>query len=163
MVLIVLGSASDEKYLEKCTEFLKQMEVPYKVKVASAHRSPKRVLEILEEYDGKAKVIIAFAGHAAHLAGAIAGHATIPVIAVPLPTSDLDGLDALLSCVQMPGGVPVATMAVGKSGSQNAACFAAQILALNDSALAERFRAYKGGLATKVANASKEIESKWGD
>lgn len=159
-VLILLGSAQDEKYLNKCVEILKKFEVPYTLKVASAHRSPKRVIDTLTEHK-EAQVILAFAGHAAHLAGVIAGHSTCPVVAVPLPTSDLVGLDSLLASVQMPAGVPVATMAIGDAGAQNAAIFATQILANTNPALKERLIVYKRELADKVEKSSLEVEKKW--
>jgi phosphoribosylamine---glycine ligase len=159
-VLLVLGSAADEKYLGKCVEMLKKMQIPYVVRVASAHRSPDRVIQILKEFRD-IQAIVAFAGHAAHLAGVIAAHSPLPVIAVPIPSSDLVGLDSLLAIVQMPGGVPVASMAIGEAGSQNAGCFVTQILALNDPALSERWRAFKADLARKVESSSSEIEKKW--
>lgn len=159
-VLIILGSAQDEKYLTKCVEILKNFQVSYTLKVASAHRSPKRVLDTLSTHSS-AQIILAFAGHAAHLAGVIAGHTTLPVIAVPLPTSDLVGLDSLLASVQMPAGVPVATMAIGEAGAQNAAIFAAQVLAATDPALKERLVIYKRELAEKVERSSQEVEKKW--
>ena len=159
-VLIVLGSAQDEKYLTKCIELLKNFEISYKVKVASAHRSPERLFSILKD-EVEIKVILAFAGHAAHLGGVIAAHVNIPVIAIPLPTSDLLGLDSLLAVVQMPAGVPVASMAIGEAGSQNAAVFAAQILAVSDIKLSKRLIDYKKELVKKVEKSSIEVEKKW--
>jgi phosphoribosylamine--glycine ligase len=159
-VLLLLGSAADEKYLGKCTEILKKMQVPYVVRVASAHRSPDRVVALLKEFSD-VKTVVCFAGHAAHLAGVVAAHVAIPVIAVPLPSSDLQGLDSLLASVQMPGGVPVATMAIGDAGSQNAGCFVTQMLGISDPAIAERWQAYKRELAKKVADSSSEVEKKW--
>lgn len=159
-VLIVLGSAQDEKFLSKCIELLKKFEVPYTLRVASAHRSPDRVVGLLKEYPD-VKVILAFAGHAAHLGGVIAAHVTVPVVAVPLPTSDLVGLDSLLASVQMPAGIPVATMAIGDAGSQNAAVFATQILATHNPQLKSCLQAYKKELADKVERSSGEVEKKW--
>lgn len=159
-VLIILGSAQDEKYLTKCIDLLKNFQVPYTLKVASAHRSPKRVIDTLSA-NTDAQVILAFAGHAAHLAGVIAGHTTLPVVAVPLPTSDLQGLDSLLASVQMPAGVPVATMAIGEAGAQNAAIFATQVLALSNPAFKEKLTMYKRELAEKVEKSSLEVEKKW--
>lgn len=137
------------------------MEIPFVVKVASAHRSPERLVAVLKEFEKSAQVVIAFAGHAAHLGGVIASKVICPVIAVPLPTSDLLGIDALLSSVQMPGGVPVAVMAIGESGSFNAACFATQILALKSPQLLARWKAFKDGLESKVTDSSTDVEQKW--
>ena len=159
-VLVILGSAADESYTTKCLEFLRAMEIPFLVRVASAHRSPDRLRSILKEYQS-AKVILAFAGHAAHLAGVIASESILPVVAVPLPTSDLKGLDSLLSSVQMPGGIPVATMAIGEAGAQNAAIFAAEILSLSDQILVEKIRNFRKDLIKKVEKGSEEIEKKW--
>jgi phosphoribosylamine--glycine ligase len=126
--------------------------------VASAHRSPKRVLRLLDEAPARGvKVFIVGAGAAAHLAGMVAGHTTRPVIGVPIDSSALKGLDALLSTVQMPPGVPVATVAIGKPGATNAGVLAAQILALSDTALAGRLRDYKVRLEEKVEAAAKKI------
>lgn len=160
-VVFFLGSANDAKYVEQGASFLKKMGIPFEVVVASAHRSPGRVLSLLAEYEKSAKVIVAFAGHAAHLAGVLAAHTVLPVLAVPLPTSALQGLDALLSSVQMPGGIPVGTLALGDSGSLNAGCLAAQILALSDPALRDKLRSYRRELAEKVTKASAEVEAQW--
>lgn len=160
-VIFFLGSANDAKYVESGAQFLKKMGVPLKVVVASAHRSPERVLRILKEHEKTAKVVVAFAGHAAHLAGVLAAHTVLPVLAVPLPTSALLGLDSLLASVQMPGGIPVGTLALGESGSLNAGCLAAQILALSDPALREKLIAYRNELAEKTAKASTDVEAQW--
>ncbi len=160
-VLVLLGSANDAEYAEGCLKILGDFQIPFHLKVASAHRSPNLLFKTIETEGSKAKVILAFAGHAAHLAGVIAAHTTKPVIAVPLPTSDLKGLDALLASVQMPAGVPVAVMALGQAGSRNAACFAAQILALQNPALAEKLTLYKRELAEKVADGARDLEAKW--
>lgn len=160
-VLIILGSASDETYLEKCVKILSEMEVSFDVKVASAHRSPERLFSILKSYEDSAQVVIAMAGHAAHLGGVIASKVSLPVVAVPIPSSNLQGLDSLLATVQMPGGVPVATMAIGNAGSQNAACFATQILALHDPALKERWLNYRKAMGKKVETSSELLEEKW--
>lgn len=139
LVGILMGSESDRPKMEGAEAVLKELGVSYETHVMSAHRSPDRVAE----YAGKAaangmKVLIAGAGMAAHLAGAVAARSILPVIGVPLDGSALLGLDALLATVQMPPGIPVATVAVGKAGAKNAGFLAAQILALSDPALAER-------------------------
>ena len=127
--------------------------------VASAHRSPKRVLRLVEEAPGRGvRVFIVGAGAAAHLAGVVAAHTTLPVIGVPIDSSALKGLDALLSTVQMPPGVPVATVAIGKPGATNAGVLAAQILALSDTALAGRLRDYKVRLEEKVEATARKLE-----
>lgn len=159
-VLIVLGSAADQNFATKCVESLQAMEIPFAIRVASAHRTPDRLRAILKEFHA-AKVVIAFAGHAAHLAGVIASETIQPVVAVPLPTSDLVGLDSLLSSVQMPGGIPVATMSIGEAGSQNAALFAAQVLSLSNQIYLEKIRNFRKDLIRKVEKGSEEIEKKW--
>ena len=141
-VLIVMGSASDHETMNVARETLTALGVPCEYRVASAHRAPDTVAELAKRAQNNGfKVIIAGAGGAAHLPGVIAAHTTLPVIGVPMQTSGLGGLDSLLSIVQMPGGVPVATVAIGRAGAKNAAVLAAEILALSDAALAERLRA----------------------
>ncbi len=138
--------------MRACWEQLAKLGVPHEVRVASAHRTPELVREIVGEAERKGiKVIIAGAGWAAHLAGAVAALTTLPVIAVPLATSPLQGMDALLASVQMPSGVPVATVAI--NGARNAAILAAQILALSDEALAERIKQLREEAAEKVRSA----------
>lgn len=130
-VVVIMGSKSDWQVMQECIAVLKNFEIPFEVHVSSAHRTPERTKEIvLDSVQRGAAVFIGAAGMAAHLAGAIAAHTLKPVIAVPLAGGVLDGLDALLSSVQMPQAVPVATMSVGKAGAINAAFFAAQILSL---------------------------------
>jgi len=138
-VMILLGSESDRPTMEKAVAALEELSIPCRLEVASAHRTPKRVLGLMEEgeRDG-VRVYICGAGMAAHLAGMVAAHTTRPVIGVPLDGSALHGWDALLSTVQMPRGVPVATVAIGSHGAVNAALLAAQILALSDSDLAAK-------------------------
>ncbi len=146
-VAVLLGSKSDMDYIEGAKELLEQFKIPYEVLVMSAHRTLDRVVEFSETAEEKGfGVIIACAGMAAHLPGVIAAKTLLPVIGVPLPTSDIKGMDALLAIVQMPSGVPVATMAIGKSGVRNAAILSAQILSLNDEALRARLKKYKDGL-----------------
>jgi phosphoribosylamine--glycine ligase len=128
--------------------------------VASAHRSPERVLRLVSEAPGRGvKVFIVGAGAAAHLGGVVAAHTTLPVIGVPIDSSALKGFDALLSTVQMPPGVPVATVSIGKAGATNAAVLAAQILAVGDKAMAERLTRYKRSLAEKVEAAASRLSS----
>ena len=138
-VLILIGSESDRPTMQKTLETLGDLNVPCRLEVASAHRSPDRVRELVEAGNtGGVGVYICAAGMAAHLAGMVAAHTIRPVIGVPLAGSPLGGLDALLATVQMPRGVPVATMAIGEHGAVNAALLAAQILALGDPVLADR-------------------------
>lgn len=151
LVAVVMGSASDAEVMKGCTEILKELGIPYEARVMSAHRTPKQA----EEYATGARerglqVIIAGAGWAAHLAGAIAAHTVLPVIGVPIDSSPLKGLDALLSTVQMPPGIPVATVALGKGGAKNAGVLAAEILALKDPDIAERLKAYRRKLTEEV-------------
>ncbi len=128
-VLIIMGSDSDLPIMEEAEKVLKKFKIPYDTTVASAHRSPKRTVKLTTEAEKKGiEVIIAGAGSAAHLAGVIAAHTILPVIGVPIDSSPLKGIDALFSTVQMPPGIPVATMAIGKAGAKNAAILAAQIL-----------------------------------
>lgn len=159
---MVLGSASDWEMVEPGAALLKKWGIGVEVIVASAHRSPQRVEAYAREAQEKGlKVIIAAAGAAAHLAGVIASHTTLPVIGVPIPSSSLQGLDSLLATVQMPAGVPVATMALGSAGARNAAIFAAQILALSDARLAEVLRRHKQELADSVVQQMGKIPSEY--
>jgi 5-(carboxyamino)imidazole ribonucleotide mutase len=158
MVGIVLGSASDWPSVEPAAALLKEWGVGVEVMVASAHRSPKRLKAYLQKAEAQGlKVLIAAAGAAAHLAGVLAAETTLPVIGVPLPGSPLRGLDSLLATVQMPAGVPVATMALGAAGATNAAIFAVQILALGDARLREVLQKHKQALEEKVARQAQEI------
>ena len=150
-----MGSDSDVPVMQPAVDLLRELGVPCEMTVASAHRSPARVMRLVEEAPGRGvKVFIVGAGAAAHLAGVVAAHTTSPVIGVPIDSSALKGLDALLSTVQMPPGVPVATVSIGKPGATNAAVLAAQILALADPALAARLADYKRTLAEKVEQAA---------
>jgi phosphoribosylaminoimidazole carboxylase PurE protein len=155
---IVLGSDSDWGQVEPATALLKEWGVPFEVMVASAHRAPQVVQAYARDAAPRGlKVIIAAAGAAAHLAGVLAAETVLPVIGVPMPSPHLMGLDSLLSTVQMPAGVPVATMAIGSAGSKNAAIFAVQILALNDPRLQERLKRHKQELEQKVAQQGEKI------
>lgn len=149
LVGIVMGSRSDMATLEKATAVLAALGIPHEVRVLSAHRTPDAVAEWAGGAAGRGvRVIIAAAGGAAHLAGAVASQTLLPVIGLPIRTEGLGGLDSLLSTVQMPRGVPVATVAIG--GAENAALLAAQILALSDSALGERLATYRAEQARAV-------------
>ena len=147
---IIMGSESDMPAMEPCMKQLEEFGVPYEVKVASAHRKPAEVHEWASTaHERGIKVIIAAAGKAAHLGGVVAAYTPDPVIAVPMKTSDLGGLDSLLSMVQMPSGVPVATVAI--NGAKNAAVLAAQILAVSDDALAAKLDAQRSEMAEQIA------------
>jgi phosphoribosylaminoimidazole carboxylase PurE protein len=156
-ILIVMGSASDLPLFEEAEKILKDFQIPYEIQVLSAHRSPKQLVQKIENLPKTTQVVIAAAGGAAHLAGVVAAHTTRPVIGVPA-TSALSGLDSLLSTAQMPAGVPVATMAVGKAGATNAALFAAEILALQDEALSKRLKDYRVSLVDKIEAANQKLQ-----
>jgi len=159
---IVLGSASDWPQVEPGAKLLQEWGIPFEVVVASAHRAPKRVQAYAREAASRGlKVIIAAAGMAAHLAGVLAAETVLPVIGVPLPGSPLQGLDSLLSTVQMPAGIPVATMAIGAAGAKNAAIFAAQVLALIDPRLKERLHRHKQELEQGVAQQAEQIPAEY--
>ena len=158
MIGIVMGSDSDLPVMQGCVDQLKKFGIPFEITVASAHRSPARAAEYSTTARERGlKVIIAAAGMAAHLAGVLAAHTTLPVIGVPVDASALNGLDALLSTVQMPPGIPVATMGIGKAGAKNAAILAAQILSLNDPALATKLTEFKGQMAAEVAAKAEKL------
>jgi phosphoribosylamine--glycine ligase len=145
--------------MQGAVDVLKELGISVEMTVASAHRSPERVMRLISEAGTRGvDVFIVGAGAAAHLAGVVAAHVTKPVIGVPIDSSALNGLDALLSTVQMPPGVPVATVSIGKAGATNAGVLAAQILALGDKGIAERLTKYKKGLADKVEKAAKEMQ-----
>jgi len=158
-IAIFIGSDSDLEVVAGALEIFKKFQVAFRLEVTSAHRSPDRTLKLVSEAEKEgAKVIIAVAGKAAHLAGFVASHTILPVIGVPVEASSLQGLDALLSTVQMPKGVPVATMGLGKSGAVNAALLAIQILSLEEPALAEKIKEYRREMASQVENTSKKIQ-----
>jgi 5-(carboxyamino)imidazole ribonucleotide mutase len=155
-VSIIMGSTSDLPVMKKAAEFLNDIEIPFEINALSAHRTPEKVEEFAKNAEGRGiKVIIAAAGMAAHLPGVIASMTKIPVIGVPIKAS-LDGLDALLAIVQMPPGIPVAT--VGIDGAMNAGILAAQILATADEAIAERLAGFKEGLKKKIVKANEELK-----
>jgi phosphoribosylamine--glycine ligase len=157
-----MGSDSDLSVMESAADVLKDFGVAFEITIASAHRSPQRAADWASSARERGiKVIIAGAGHAAHLAGAMAAHTSLPIIGVPIDSSCLQGMDALLATVQMPPGVPVATMAIGKSGARNAGILAVQILALADPVLAERLDKYKQDMAAKVEQKARKLESSY--
>jgi phosphoribosylamine--glycine ligase len=157
-VLILMGSDSDAPVMQAAVETLREFDISSEMTVASAHRSPARVMRLVEEAPGRGvKVFIVGAGAAAHLGGVVAAHTILPVIGVPIDSSALKGLDALLSTVQMPPGVPVATVSIGKPGAINAAVLAAQIIAVGDKATAQKLQEYKQKLADKVEAAAAKL------
>jgi len=160
MVGVVMGSASDKDVMSGCTDVLRELRIPFEVNVLSAHRTPQETRKYAESaIDRGLHVLIAGAGWAAHLAGVIAAHTVLPVIGVPIDSSPLNGMDALLSTVQMPPGIPVATVALGKGGAKNAAVLAAQILALKYPPVAERLVAYRQNLTQQVLEKAGSWES----
>jgi 5-(carboxyamino)imidazole ribonucleotide mutase len=157
LVSIIMGSTSDLPVLEKAAQLLNDLHVPFEMNALSAHRTPEAVESFAKNANKRGvKVIIAAAGMAAALPGVIAANTTLPVIGVPVKSSVLDGVDALYSIIQMPPGIPVATVAI--NGAMNAAILAVQILALSDENLAETFAAYKEGLKKKIVNANEELK-----
>ncbi|MEG0275150.1 MAG: 5-(carboxyamino)imidazole ribonucleotide mutase [Longicatena sp.] len=160
LVSILMGSRSDLPTMENCFNQLKEFNIPFEAHALSAHRTPNEVIALAEgAKDRGIKVIIAAAGGAAHLGGVIASSTTLPVIGVPIQTSALGGMDSLLSTVQMPGGIPVATVAIGKAGAKNAAILAAQIIALFDEDMANKMVEFKKSMADKVvADSVIEVE-----
>jgi 5-(carboxyamino)imidazole ribonucleotide mutase len=159
-VAILMGSDSDLPVMSEAAKILGQFDVSYEVEITSAHRSPDRTAKIVEgAVDRGVGVFVVGAGSAAHLAGVVAAHTRLPVLGVPLAASDLQGLDALLATVQMPGGVPVGTLAIGKAGARNAALLACRILALGDAALADRLDAHRRKMAEDVARKSEAAKA----
>ena len=150
-VLIVMGSDSDLPVMDEAANILKEFGVPFEKRISSAHRAPRKTGALASEAAGRGiRIIIAGAGMAAHLAGVIAAETTLPVIGVPIGGGALNGVDALYAMVQMPGGIPVATMAIGKAGAKNAGLHAVAILALTDSDLAGKLKAYRETMARDV-------------
>lgn len=160
-VVIFLGSESDFDVIQEALEVLKEFGVPFRLEVSSAHRSPERTLRLVRETEAAgAEVYIAVAGKAAHLAGAVAAQTIRPVIGVPVDSAALSGLDALLSTVQMPKGIPVATMGLGKMGGTNAALLAIAILSLSDPGLKDKLLAYRARMAAQVEAGSAKLRQK---
>jgi phosphoribosylaminoimidazole carboxylase PurE protein len=161
LVGILMGSDNDYEVMVEAGRALQQFGVPFEMTVSSAHRTPERTSRYVRGAQERGlKVLIAGAGAAAHLAGVVAAETTLPVIAVPIDSSSLQGLDALLAMVQMPAGIPVATMAIGKAGARNAGIFAVQILAAADTDLAHRLRDYKQELAAAVEVKAKTLQER---
>src|ERR1700692_1639076 len=160
-VSIVMGSDSDLDIMREAAKALDGFGIIYEIDVTSAHRSPDRTADYARKAASRGiRVIIAGAGGAAHLAGVIAAHTTLPVIGVPIPSTSLNGMDSLLATVQMPAGIPVATVAVGKPGATNAGILAAQMIALGDTSIAKKLEAHKEKLARGVEEKSKELKGK---
>lgn len=159
-VVLFLGSASDFQYLRPAVEVLQRLGVPFQLRVTSAHRTPRRTEALVREAEAAGcRVFICAAGMAAHLAGVVASMTVRPVLGVPMPGGVLDGVDALLATVQMPGGVPVATFAVGSAGARNAAVFAAQILAADRDDLARRLLELRNAAERQVVDSERDLLS----
>lgn len=157
-ISIIMGSQSDLETVQETINVLKEFKASFEVKVLSAHRTPKELVSYVEEAPKKGiKVFIAAAGGAAALAGVIAAHTTLPVIGIPIETSSLKGMDSLLSTVQMPGGIPVASMAIGKAGAKNAAIFALEILGISDKHIQSKLAAYKNHMRQKIKKVKRKI------
>ena len=151
IVGVIMGSKTDWEYMSAAAEVMDELQVPHEVRIMSAHRTPDVTLEYSAQAAGRGlRAIIAGAGGAAHLAGVVAAKTILPVIGVPMPTTSLNGIDSLLSIVQMPKGIPVATMAIGKAGAANAGLFAAQIIALTDAKLGERLVKWRAARAQEL-------------
>ena len=158
LVSIVMGSDSDLEIMREAGKALDDFGIAYEMDVTSAHRSPDRSADFAKKAAERGiKVIIAGAGGAAHLAGVIAAHTILPVIGVPIPSTSLNGMDSLLSTVQMPAGIPVATVAIGKPGATNAGILAAQMIGLSDESIAKRMHAHKEKLARGVEEKSRKL------
>jgi 5-(carboxyamino)imidazole ribonucleotide mutase len=159
LVSIVMGSDSDLEIMNEAAKALEGFGIPYEIDVTSAHRSPARTSDFTRKAAGRGiKVIIAGAGGAAHLAGVIAAETTLPVIGVPIPSTPLNGMDSLLAIVQMPAGIPVATVAIGKAGATNAGILAAQMIGLGDHGIAEKLKQHKKKLADGVEEKSRKLQ-----
>ncbi len=159
MVGILMGSDSDLPTMQETAKVLEEFGVPFELRICSAHRTPDRITRYAGDAEGRGiRVLIAGAGGAAHLAGVLAAHVTLPVIGVPMDSGPLSGLDALLSTVQMPGGVPVASVAIGQAGARNAALLAIQILALSDARLKRKLADFRARMAADVAAKDRQIQ-----
>lgn len=160
LVVVIMGSASDWPVIKPAAETLKRFEVPFEVHVMSAHRTPEEAADFARGAAGRGvRVILAAAGSAAHLAGVLAAHTILPVIGIPVQGGALNGMDALLSTVQMPSGIPVATVAVGSGGPPNAALFAIEILALSDERLQAALMKHKETMRRKVCEADAALQA----
>jgi phosphoribosylaminoimidazole carboxylase PurE protein len=159
LVSIVMGSDSDLEIMNEAAKLLDEFGIPYEIDISSAHRSPARTGEYARTAEKRGlRVIIAGAGGAAHLAGVIAAETTLPVIAVPIASTPLNGLDSLLAMVQMPAGIPVATVAIGKAGATNAGILAAQMIALSDPEVSRKLHQHKEKLARGVEAKSQKLQ-----
>ena len=161
LVGILMGSDNDYGVMAETAKVLKQFGIPFEMIVSSAHRTPERTATYVSSArDNGSKVLIAGAGAAAHLAGVVAAETTLPVIAVPIDATSLQGMDALLAMVQMPAGIPVATMAIGPAGARNAGIFAVQMLATADQALVAKLSEFKNEMAQGVVKKSDKVQEK---
>jgi len=159
-VAVLMGSTSDADVMQGCRDLLEALGIPYEIKVLSAHRTPDQTREYVVSSAAKGiEVLIAAAGWAAHLAGVAAAYTTLPVIGIPIDSSPLHGMDALLATVQMPPGIPVATMAVGKGGAKNAAILAAEILALKYPVIAQKVAAYREKITKETLRKGEDFEA----
>ena len=160
LVSVIMGSQSDWKTMRYACDVLEEFKIKYEKKIISAHRTPAEVLNLVNNAESSGiKVFIAAAGMAAHLAGVVAAHTTLPVIGIPIPSGSLNGMDSLLSTVQMPPGIPVATVAIGSSGAKNAAILAVQILATADGTLKQKLTDYKVNMKDEVLAKDAKLNS----
>ncbi len=154
---VIMGSQSDWETMKLCHELLHTLQIPHEVKIVSAHRTPRRMFDYAEAAKGRGlKVIIAAAGGAAHLPGMVASLTSLPVLGVPIKSKALKGMDSLLSIVQMPGGIPVGTLAIGEAGAKNAALLAASIIGTADTAVMERLEQYRKSQTEQVGDTPKD-------
>ena len=161
LVAVIMGSDSDWPVMKSCTEVLKQFDIPFELRILSAHRTPEATAEYARTaHERGLKIIVAAAGMAAHLAGVFAAHTILPVIGVPMASGPLAGVDALLSTVQMPPGIPVATVGIGAAGAKNAALLAVEILALCDERLTKRRQQYRDELAESARRKNEELQAR---
>lgn len=158
-VLLIMGSDSDLPVMQEAADILKKFGIPFEMRISSAHRCPQRTAELASGAAGRGiRIIIAGAGMAAHLAGVVAAETTLPVIGVPMPGGALNGVDALYATVQMPGGIPVATMTIGKAGARNAGIFAVQMLALSNQDLAKALVDYRREMAREIERKDEALQ-----
>jgi 5-(carboxyamino)imidazole ribonucleotide mutase len=161
LVGILMGSDSDLPTMQEAGKILEEFALPFEVRICSAHRTPERLIRYARDAEGRGiRVLIAGAGGAAHLAGVLAAHVILPVIGVPMESGALNGLDALLSTVQMPGGIPVACVAIGRAGARNAAILAVEILALSNTQLRQKLAAFRARMAAEVSAKDRQVQPK---
>lgn len=157
VISIIMGSQSDWEVMQKAANMLDELEIPYESRIVSAHRTPDRLYKFANEAEGRGvQVVIAGAGGAAHLPGMVAAITSLPVLGVPVSSKSLKGMDSLLSIVQMPGGIPVGTLAIGEAGAKNAALLAASILALNDKEISSKLKKFRKEQTDSVAEFPKD-------